>query len=84
MNSHKKEVFKVNFSPDNKLVISASADKSAIIWNAKDGSFIRKLIHYQDVYSVAFSADGQKIVTGSADKSVRIWNAENGKEILKI
>jgi len=40
---HKKDVYAVAFSPDSRLLASASADKSNKLWNVASGREIRTL-----------------------------------------
>jgi WD40 repeat protein len=61
-------------SPDGKFVVTASADKTARLWNAATGQAIGDPAkHDDDVLSAEFSPDGRRIVTISWD-TVRIWD----------
>ena len=49
--------------------MTASADKTARLWDASSGKAIGlPMQHDGKVYSAAFSPDGQRIVTASSDK----------------
>jgi WD40 repeat protein len=62
------------FSPDNKLLLTGSADKTARLWDVSSGQLLRVLSgHTAAVTSVAFTPDGKRIVTTSLDKTVRTW-----------
>ena len=64
------------FSPDGSRIVTASADKTARIWDAATAKEIAVLRgHEGAVNSAAFSPDGSRIVTASADKTARIWDA---------
>jgi WD40 repeat protein len=77
-------VWRAAFSPDGKLVITASTDGIVRIWSAETGDRIGSLAARDDsqpnrgslskVYSAEFSGDGKMIVTASADKAVRVWD----------
>ena len=55
-------------------VVTASADKTARVWDADFGKTLAFLqAHTAQVVSVAFSPDGKRVVTGSADKTVQVW-----------
>jgi WD40 repeat protein len=64
------------------LVLTASRDGSAALWNATTGSPLGiRLKHNSAILSASFSNDGSRIVTGSADHTARVWDAKTGKLI---
>ncbi|MBD2214370.1 CHAT domain-containing protein [Nostoc linckia FACHB-104] len=73
---HTDDVYSVTFSPDGKMIASASKDKNIKIWNL-DGRVLQTLTgHTDNVYSVAFSPDGKTIASASKDKTIKIWNLD--------
>jgi mono/diheme cytochrome c family protein/sugar lactone lactonase YvrE len=73
------------FSPDARLALFASADKSVRVWELERNIELRRLIgHTASVWAVAFSPDGKRALSGSADNSVRLWDVETGRELLKM
>jgi len=70
-------VYGVAFSPDGKRIVTASADKTARVWDAESGKELRKLEgHTEGALCVAFSPDGKRIVTTSVDDTARVWDAD--------
>jgi WD40 repeat protein len=70
----------VAFSPDNKLVVSASEDGIVRIWDSATADLQRSLKgHAHDVVGVAFSPDGKLVASASEDKTVKIWDTATGK-----
>jgi len=63
----------VVFSPDGRRLATASADKTARIWDVSSGQELATVTHNDTVYGVAFSPDGRRLATASEDKTVRIW-----------
>ena len=74
-------VASADISPDGKLLVTGSWDRSAKIWNIASGKAVRKLdgLHQGYVNSVEFSPDGQTILTASDDGTARMWDVATGK-----
>jgi WD40 repeat protein len=66
-------VYHVTFSPDGSRLATASADKTARLWEVASGKELARLPHEASVYHVAFSPDGSRLATASADKTARLW-----------
>jgi WD40 repeat protein len=73
----------VSFSPDGRLLASASFDKSVKIWDGKTGKFIGTLRgHVGAVYQVCWSNDSRMILSGSRDTTLKLWDLKTRK--LKV
>lgn len=72
MTGHQQLINDVKFSPDGRLIASASFDKSIKLWESNTGTYISSLRgHVQAVYSIAWSADSRLLVSGSADSTLK-------------
>ena len=77
---HKDKVYGVAFSPDSKYLATASADKTACIWEVETGDEVQCVSHKSPVNAVAFSPDGDYLATASDDGTARLWDATSGEE----
>ncbi|XP_066909624.1 notchless protein homolog 1 [Halyomorpha halys] len=80
LTGHQQLINDVKFSPDTRLLASASFDKSIKLWDGKTGKFITTLRgHVQSVYMIAWSADSRLLVSASADSTLKVWTMKTKK-----
>ena len=85
LKGHALHVLSVVFSPDGKLIVSGSGDKTLKIWDAETGQELETLKgHSEPIIAVLLSPDGKLIVSGSLDKTLIIWDANSGKKMQKL
>jgi WD40 repeat protein len=74
LSGHSDQITSMAFSPDNKFLLTGSADKTTRLWDITSGQLLRVFSgHTSAVTSVNFTSDGKRIVTTSLDKTVRTW-----------
>ena len=84
--NHQDEVVGAAFSPDGTRILTASADKTAKLWDATSGKLIASFdrLHLSSVLHALFSPDGTRILTASADNTAKLWDAASGKLIASF
>ncbi len=85
LSNHTDALTMAIFSPDDQLVATASKDKTARIWQARDGKELFTLKGHEDtVTSCQFSPDSKLLLTTSLDKTACIWKTSDGSLIAKL
>jgi WD40 repeat protein len=76
---HTDGVLDAEFSPDGKLVVTASEDRTAVIWNVSATRRTPlKLQHHGKVYHAEFAHHQPWVVTASEDHTAVIWDSKTG------
>ncbi len=79
---HSGTVLSAAMSGDCRLVLTGSADNTAILWDVGSAKPVRTFRGHTDaVRSVAMSGDGKLALTGSRDKTAILWDAESAKPV---
>lgn len=75
---HQKPVIHAQFSPNGKMIVSSSFDKSIRVWLAADGKFLAVYRgHVGPVYKVAWSIDNNFFVSCSQDSTLKLWKVSH-------
>ncbi|MDA8744165.1 hypothetical protein N9N28_05985 [Rubripirellula amarantea] len=85
MHSHSDTVMGLAFSPDGRVLASASADETIGLSEVSTGKTLRVLEgHTRHVLAIDWHDDGRSLVSASADQTVRVWDAGSGETTRKI
>jgi uncharacterized protein (TIGR03067 family) len=80
---HHGAVTSLAFSPDGKLLATASVDHTIRLWNVADGKEVAMLKgHTARLNVVAFSPDGTLLISAGYDKTVKLWDVVRRKLFL--
>ncbi|MFI7103958.1 AAA family ATPase [Streptomyces sp. NPDC050161] len=79
---HSGAVYLTSFSPDGKILATASYDRTVRLWNVADPTHPKPLGtpltgHTSWVSSAVFSPDGHTLASASDDGTVRLWNVRD-------
>jgi WD40 repeat protein len=76
---HGGPVWSAVFTADGARVLTASADRTARLWDAQTGAPVLTLAgHGDQVYAASESPDGKLVATASFDGTARLWDAHTG------
>ena len=71
--------------PTGSLLCVGSADCTASLWNARDGSYLTSLEgHTGWVLDVCFSCSSQILATASWDSTIKLWDSVKNKQISTL
>ncbi len=91
--AHAARITDAAFSPDDSRIVTASADKTACVWDACTGAMVARFAgHTAALSSACFSPDGAKVVTtafnpfpgNESDPIVRVWHSRSGAELHRL
>src|SRR5205809_25866 len=82
---HAQQVSGASWSPDGRLLASASGDGAARLWEVVSGRTLLTLEgHAGPVLSVSWSPDGLLLASSSEDRTIRLWEASSGRLLWTI
>jgi WD40 repeat protein len=73
LRGHSGALARFAFSPDGTRLITASADRTARLWDLESGESRALAGHPDAVFEVAFSPDGRLAAAVSRDGTIRVW-----------
>lgn len=80
-NVHSDTVLCLRFSPDDRILATASADKTIRLLEVQSKKVIGSLDgHTHHVLSIAWKQDGRLLASGSADGTIKTWDIETGQK----
>lgn len=71
---HQKDINSVTVAPNDKIIGTASQDKTAKLWNESLEQIGVLRGHRRGVWNIRFSPVDQVVLTSSADCTIKIWS----------
>jgi WD40 repeat protein len=80
---HNGKIRAIKFSPDSKILATASGDNTILLWDPTTGKQLGPPLtgHRRPVVALAFRPDGKLLASGSEDKSVVLWDVETRQQV---
>ena len=83
--THARAIHNAEFSRDGNYVVTASANQTTQIWDARTGDAVGVPLRSEGVDNMVtgatFSPDGRFVLTVSLDHAARVWDVRTGKLI---
>ena len=76
---HKARIASVRFSPDGRLLLTASVDGIARLWDWQTRAPVgAEMRHTEGITSAAFRPDGKIVATAGDDATIHFWSVPEG------
>ncbi len=84
LKGHKRDIFSICFSPNGRLLASASSDMTIQLWDIENECLICTFDESKEhFYGVTFSPDG-KIFVSASSEGIDLWDLDTKKLTKKI
>ncbi|EGC45628.1 U3 small nucleolar RNA-associated protein [Histoplasma capsulatum var. duboisii H88] len=83
LESHVSVVRSLSFSPSENALLSASRDKTLIMWDARTWKTRRIIPALESVEAAGFLSDESLCYTGGENGRLRIWDPNRGSEVIR-
>ena len=81
LTGHTAGIFSVDFNSDGSRLVSASLDKTCVVWDVASRKALLTIENESPVYSADYSHDDTLIASGTQKGNVVIWNAKTGEQL---
>lgn len=85
--AHQRWVTTASFSPDGRHLLTGSMDKTAKLWDLRQGSELFTFPHGRFVLDAQFNHGGTRLVTAASDQTggeFRVWDVQTGAQVCML
>lgn len=80
--AHDDTIYDLSISAKGDRILTASADKLALIRDTKKFEVVTSLEgHTSYVLAASFGPEGKRVATGGDDEVIKVWDAETGTQV---
>jgi U3 small nucleolar RNA-associated protein 13 len=83
LDAHMSVVRALDYSPEENVLLSASRDKTVIMWDARSWKARSTVAILEEVESAGFLQEGRLFYTGGETARLRVWASNSGREITE-
>ncbi len=84
LRAHRARVDDVSFAPNGRLLVSASQDRSAIVWELSSGDPIHRFVGRESLRNATFGADNRTVFAAGADGLILAWGVNGTSRLLTL
>ena len=80
LQGHTDSIWSIAFSPDSKIIVSGSSDRTVKLWDSQTGQCLKTFVeHTRPILSVTFSPDGKIIASCGGHSIIKLWDVVTGE-----
>ena len=81
---HEQGITSCAFSPNGRLVLTASLDRTLRLWDTIQGTQVTTIATDDEVRACALSPDGRRVLSGSKNGDLCLWDIETGARLARF
>ncbi len=81
---HKRAIYSVSISPNNKYVATAGADGQIGLFDMQGKAYFYKAAHKGRIFSIAFNNKSTQLLSGGDDNHMRLWKLYDDKPLKSV
>lgn len=83
-NGHTASIDGLAYSPDGKILASASEDQTVRLWDGSDGHYLKTFSADAPQIAVAFTSDGTHLISVDNNGKWIMWDVDSGQMVTSL